>query len=166
VNDEEIAELAGGLRTAVNRLAHVLRAPVAQHGVTPTRLTALATLEKHGPLRPGELADRMSISAASMSRLTEVLLNGGWADRKPDSADRRAFLLSLSAHGAATLDELRRESTGQLADALRALPEEQQRALTQALPVLTAIADRRLGDTPRKDPRDDHASRASSGTTV
>ena len=52
----------------------MLRAPVAQHGVTPTRLTALATLEKHGPMRPGELADRMSISAASMSRLTEVLL--------------------------------------------------------------------------------------------
>jgi DNA-binding MarR family transcriptional regulator len=85
------------LASAVNRLAHVLRGPVARHGVTPTRLTALATLEKHGPLRAGELADRIDISAASMSCLTEVLLNGGWADRKPDPAERRAFLLSLSS---------------------------------------------------------------------
>lgn len=142
MDDREIAELAGGLRTAVSRLAHELRRPGAERGVTPTRLSAMVVLERHGPLRAGDLADRLHITAASMSRLAEVLLAGGWVGREPDPADRRASLLHLTAHGKSTLADLRRESTGELAEALRTLPDDQRRALAAALPVLEALADR------------------------
>lgn len=142
--ETHIAELAGGLRSVVNRLAHVLRSPVARQGVTPTRLTALAILERHGPLRPGDLAARMNISAASMSRLTEVLEEGRWIRRGSDPADGRACLLSLSDHGRETLAELRRESTSTLADDIRSLTEEQRAALDAALPVLAQLVDKGL----------------------
>lgn len=144
MDEDEVARLAGGLRTVVNRLAYVLRRPMAEQGVTPTRLTALITLEKLGPMRPGDLAAKLNISAASVSRLTEALLEGGWVEREPDPDDRRACLLDLTGAGAGSLETLRREGAGELADGLRELPEEDQQALAAALPVLAALADRSL----------------------
>lgn len=144
-----IAELAGGLRTAVSRLVHALRSPATDKGVTPTRLAALATLERHGPLRPGDLATRMNITAASMSRLTEALEDGGWVSRDADPADRRACLLELSVHGRTTLEGLRRETDSELANDISSLSEQDRAALEAALPVLTALADRHLDPTTR-----------------
>jgi DNA-binding MarR family transcriptional regulator len=138
---DEVARLAGGLRTTVVRLNHFLREPVARRGVTPTRLTAMATLEKRGPMRPGDLADRLSITAASMSRLVEALEEGGWVEREPDPEDRRAQLLSLSRHGRETLARMRSEGTGELAEAIRALPEAERDRLAAALPVLVRLSD-------------------------
>lgn len=142
VEDREVAELAGRLRSVVNHLAGLLRRPGARYGVTPSRLTALVTLERHGPLRPGDLARRMSITAASMSRLTEVLEEGGWVSRTADPADRRASLLSLNDRGHAILAQVRRESTSKLAADLRSLTEEQRAALAAALPVLSELVDK------------------------
>lgn len=134
-------ELAGELRTVVNRLAYALRSPVVRDGITPTRLSALMVLRKFGPLRPGALAERLHISAASASRLTDVLIDGGWARREPDPSDGRACLLSLSPHGEAALEKLRREGTGDLAGGIEELTDEQREALAAALPVLARLAD-------------------------
>lgn len=147
-----VAELAGGLRTAVNRLAHALRRPAIDQGVTPTRLTLLATLEQHGPLRPGDLAARMNISPASMSRLTEALEQGQWVTRDPDPADRRACLLRLSEHGQATLAHLRQENDSDLATDISALTDQERAALAAALPVLTTLAERHRGAAPSTGP--------------
>lgn len=144
---DEVARLAGGLRTTVARLNHSLRAPVARRGVTPTRLTAMATLEKCGPMRSGDLADRLSVTPASMSRLVEALEEGGWVDREPDPEDRRAQLLSLSAGGRETLETLRREGTGELAEAIRALSEGERAQLAAALPVLVRLSDYLIAPT-------------------
>jgi DNA-binding MarR family transcriptional regulator len=136
-----LGELAGGLRTVINRLAYTLRTPVAADGITPTRLAGMMTLMKHGPLRPGDLAARLSISAASASRLIDILVEGEWVEREPDPDDRRACLVSLSAHGVETLERLRREGTGELAAGIEALPADQREALAAALPALIALAD-------------------------
>jgi DNA-binding MarR family transcriptional regulator len=147
VSEPSVGELAGGLRTVVNRLAYALRTPVAADGITPTRLAGLMTLMKHGPLRPGDLAARLSISAASASRLIDVLIEGEWVGREPDPDDRRACLISLSPHGVATLERLRREGTGELAAGIEALPADQRESLAAALPALVALADRFLDST-------------------
>ena len=146
---DDVSRLAGGLRTVVVRLNHSLRAPVARRGVTPTRLTALATLEKCGPMRSGDLAERLGITAASMSRLVEALEDGGWIERQPDPEDRRAQLLSLSGEGRNTLGAARREGTGELAEAIRALPEAERTRLAAALPVLVRLSDE-LVSSPRR----------------
>jgi DNA-binding MarR family transcriptional regulator len=149
---DDNARLAGGLRTAVARLNHFLREPVARRGVTPTRLTAMATLEKRGPMRAGDLAAGLSISAASMSRLVEALEEGGWVARERDPEDRRAQLLSLSANGRETLETMRREGTGELADAIRSLSEADRDALAAAVPVLVRLSDE-LVVSPRQHQR-------------
>lgn len=145
-----IGRLAGGLRTVVVRLNHSFRQPVSHYGVTPTRLAAMSVLAKCGPMRSGDLAERLSVTPPSMSRLVEALQEGGWLDRGPDPQDRRAHLLTISDQGHTMLETLRRESTGALADAIRALPDTDRRALADALPVLVRLSDHLL-DSHRPD---------------
>ncbi len=138
-------ELAGALRTEVNRLAFHLRRPATKSGVTPTRLAALSALQRRPDgLRQGDLAAQMGVSPASMTRLVEILREAGWVVRERDRDDQRAYVVRLSAAGEQTLDGLRRESTTQLSEDIEALTDDQRVALSAAVPVLRELADRRL----------------------
>lgn len=141
---DRACELAGRLRTVTNRLAFHLRSPAARHGITPTRLAALAALAATGPRRLGDLATQLGITAASMSRLAEILQSAGWVRREPDPDDHRALRLSLTEHGVATLDSLRKEGTSRLTHDILDLTPDQRDALAAALPVLDVLADKWL----------------------
>jgi DNA-binding MarR family transcriptional regulator len=145
VDSVELQELAGQLRTVVSRLAFHLRTPATRDGITPTRLAALAALSAIGPCRLGDLAAQLGIGAGSMSRLAEILEDSGWVRRQDDPDDHRACLVGLTDLGAGTLDRLRRESTSWLTSDLSSLSRSQRRALSEAIPVLEALADRQLG---------------------
>ncbi|MEP7160517.1 MAG: MarR family transcriptional regulator, partial [Dermatophilaceae bacterium] len=137
--------LAGALRIEVNRLAFHLRGPATQFGITPTRLAALVALAKapHG-LRAGDLAEQLGVSAASLTRLVDVLQEAGWVERSRDDADRRVIRLALSTEGLTTLSALRTESTSRLQDHLDDLSPADQETLAEAVPILRGLADRRL----------------------
>lgn len=137
-------ELAGQLRVVVNRLSFHLRQPAAKREVTPTRLSVLFALEKGGPQRLGDLAGMLGISAASMSRLREVLEEGGWVAGDPDPSDLRACQLRLTEAGSALLEETRREGTGRLTEYILGLDADERRALEAAVPVLISLADHHL----------------------
>lgn len=144
-----VEELAGSLRTEISRLAYHLRSPATRSGITPTRLVALSALTKHPDgCRPGDLAGQLGISAASMTRLVEILVSAGWVARERDPRDARATLVRLTPAGRVTLDDLRVESESQLAADIAALSAHDRAALRKAVPVLRAIADSRLaGDS-------------------
>lgn len=143
-DDRQAAALAAELRTAVNRLAFYLRRDAGKRGITPSRLAAIAALDRGGPQRAGDVAASLGISAASMSRLTEVLEAGGWVRRTPDPADRRAFVLALTDEGTAALNDVRREGTSHLAADVALLSPQERDRLAAALPILAALADRHL----------------------
>ena len=143
-------DLAGSLRTELTRLAYHLRTPATKSGITPTRLAALAALARHEQgCRQGDLAAEMGISAASMTRLVDIMIDANWVLRSRDESDARAFVLRLSDHGQHTLESLRSEGTSQLSNDIEHLSADERRTLAAAVPILRGIADRRLGaDSP------------------
>ena len=145
-----VDDLAGSLRTEINRLAYHLRTPATKSGITPTRLAALAALARHDHgCRQGDLAVEMGISAASMTRLVDILIDANWVLRQRDQSDARAFVLQLSDHGRHTLEGLRSEGTSRLSTDIKHLSRDERRTLAAAIPILRGIADRRLGpDSP------------------
>jgi DNA-binding MarR family transcriptional regulator len=145
-----VDDLAGSLRTELTRLAYHLRTPATKSGITPTRLAALAALARHDQgCRQGDLAVEMGISAASMTRLVDIMIEANWVLRRRDRGDARAFVLRLSDHGCQTLESLRSEGTSQLSTDLEHLTRDERRILAAAIPILRGIADRRLGtDSP------------------
>ncbi len=133
------------LRVAIARVWRRLRRHELA-GLTPTQLSALATVERAGPMRLGDLAAAEGIAPSTLTRLVTVLEELGYVERCPVPGDARASTLTVAPQGRAVLERIRREGTILLADSLRALSPEELAALAAALPALEHLAD--------ADPRD------------
>src|SRR5919112_475468 len=120
--------LAAHLRLAVARTARRLRQE-AGGGLSPTMTAALATVDRHGPLTPSELAARERIQRPTATRLIAKLEADGLVGRTADPVDGRSFLIALTPEGAALLRELRTRKDAFLAERLRRLSGEDRATL-------------------------------------
>ena len=134
----EETELAARLRLVVGRLNRRIRID-GRESVPPLQLSAMVTVEEHGPLRLSDLARREAVSVPTMSRVLTALDEQGLVVRTPDPQDARGVLITLSAEGARRLDEVRTQRTALIARRLARLDDDQRRALTAALPALEAL---------------------------
>jgi len=128
------------LRVALARLSRRLRKHELA-GLTPTQLAALATVERSGPMRLGDLAAAEGIAPSTLTRLVAALEDSGYARRYADPSDARASTLAITPRGHDLLERLRTESTLELAASLRLLTPAQRSALAEALPVLEQLAE-------------------------
>jgi len=133
------SELATRLRLAVGRLARRIR--LATNDIPPLQLSALATLDKHGPLRSGELAQREAVTAPTMTRVLAALAERGLVVREADPTDARSVRVSLSPAGIDALTRIRSERTALLGARVARLTPEQRTALITALPALEALVE-------------------------
>jgi len=134
------AALASSLRLAVMRLARRLRAQRADTSLGLSQLAALATLDRHGPLAPGELAAHERVQPPSMTRLVGSLEFAGLVTRAAHPTDGRQVLLTTSPAGRALLDEDRRRRDAWLTQQLRDLPAADLAVLRAAAAVLDRLA--------------------------
>jgi DNA-binding MarR family transcriptional regulator len=130
---------------AIARLSRRLRKHELA-GLTPTQLAALATVERAGPLRLGDLAAAEQIAPSTLTRLVSVLEDHGYVQRCAVPGDARAWTLVVTPRGHEVLDRIRQENTLLLADSLLTLSPEHLAALAAALPALEQLADRALPD--------------------
>ncbi|HZE33926.1 MAG TPA: MarR family transcriptional regulator [Actinoallomurus sp.] len=133
------AATAGRLKLAMTALTRRLRKDWPDE-LTPSRVTALATVAAGEPLAVGELAKRMGVSTPTVSHIVDALDKQGLIARLPDPHDRRICRLTTSDAGAELLEELSRRTTGILADRIHQLSPAQQSAIEAALPALEALA--------------------------
>ena len=133
-------ELAARLRLAVARTARRLRQE-AGTDLGPAQTSALATIERHGPLAPSELAERERIKRPTATKLVRSLEAAGLLDRVRDPEDGRSSILSASAEGRALLRRLRARKTAYLAQQLRDLDAGDLAALERAADVLERILE-------------------------
>lgn len=152
-------EAAARLRMAIVRTARRLRQEAAEGAgvdLTPTSASALATVERHGPLTPSELADIERVRRPTATRTLRVLLEAGLVNRTPDPADGRSSLVSINADGKERLRRLRGRKNAYLARRMRNLPDSDLRTLERAAEILEGILEepRRAGpEEPRRCPR-------------
>jgi DNA-binding MarR family transcriptional regulator len=130
---------AARLRMAIARLARMLR---RHHlaGLTPTQLSALATVEKTGPVQLSVLAAAEGIAPSTLTRLVTSLEESGYVRRSAVPGDARASMLSITPDGRAVIERIREESTLMLAGLLTQLTAGQQAAIAAALPALEQLA--------------------------
>ncbi|MDT7546347.1 MAG: hypothetical protein QOE99_2457 [Actinomycetota bacterium] len=132
--------LASSLRLSVMRLARRLRAQRADTSLTLSQLAALATLDVHGALTPGELAAHEKISPPSMTKIVAALESSGLVDRAPHPTDGRQVLLAVSREGQALIKENRRRRDVWLTQHLKDLDPEELAVLRSAVGILDRLA--------------------------
>jgi DNA-binding MarR family transcriptional regulator len=133
-------DLAVRLRLAVTRTARRLRQE-ASAGLSPSQGAMLATIERHGPLTPSELALRERVQRPTVTRMLARLEADGIVQRAADPADGRSFLVSLTPAGRTLLDEVRTRKDAYLASRLNELDDEERAALDRAATVLEQLLE-------------------------
>jgi DNA-binding MarR family transcriptional regulator len=139
------AALATAMRISISRLARRLRVERLGLGGTGTvlseiQLAALAALERHGSMTPGELAEYEKVQPPSMTRVIAVLEERGLVRREPHATDRRQVILTVTIDGRDLVQRVRRRREAWLAQRLQELTPDERQILRAAAPILEKIS--------------------------
>jgi DNA-binding MarR family transcriptional regulator len=139
------AALATAMRISVSRLARRLRVERLGLGGTETvlsdiQLAALAALERHDSMTPGELAEHEKVQPPSMTRVIALLEERGLVRRQPHTTDRRQVILTVTDEGRNVVQRVRRRREAWLAQRLQELSPDERQILRAAAPILEKIS--------------------------
>jgi DNA-binding MarR family transcriptional regulator len=137
--------LATALRISVSRLARRLRversaASLGEPDLSETQLAALATLERHGAMTPGELAEHEKVQPPSMTRVISALVESQLVRREPHASDRRQVVLTATGAGRDLVIKARRRREAWLAKRLQELSSAERATLRAAAPILEKLS--------------------------
>jgi DNA-binding MarR family transcriptional regulator len=122
--DAALERLLDGLLKLSGTMAARSRAWGGEDGILSRGdLSVLGTLGVKGPMRPGVLAAHLQVGAPVMSRQVAALAADGLLERRPDPADGRAELVSLTDAGRARLLRARQAICARLAE--RVVPRDE-----------------------------------------
>lgn len=136
----DLAGLASHLRLSVFRASRTLRRE-SQAGISPTLLAALSTIERHGPMRAGALAEHEQVRKPTVTRILVALVDEGLAERTPDPLDGRVSWVQLTPAGRALMRRVRRRTDRYLAQRLRRLDADDVATLARAADILDRITE-------------------------
>ena len=129
---------AARLRMALVRLARTLRRH-GDPGLSPSQISALATVEEFGPMRISALATYEAMGAPAATRVVATLEELNLLERRDDPGDKRASVVDLSDVGRATLAKLWNERTIGLSSRLERLSAKERATINAALPALEKL---------------------------
>ncbi len=133
------SRLAEELRISVARLSRRLRAQ-AGDDLSVTQFSALAVLERHGEMTPGELAEHEHVRPPSMTRTVAALEAARLVARRAHPTDRRQVVLAVTEAGSTLLREHRRRKEAWLARRVADLTDEERAVLESAVPILERLS--------------------------
>lgn len=133
----------GRLSRAARQVEDALRVNQRRFGLTPDEFDVLATLRRAGDpfeMNPCTLGDSMMISSGTVTHRLDKLEKRGLVSRRPDPADRRGVLVSLTPEGRELQDTAMASHLELEARLLSGLTERQRADLARLLKLLSATA--------------------------
>jgi DNA-binding MarR family transcriptional regulator len=133
-------ELAARLRPVLVRMARRLRQESGTD-LSPSLATALATIDRRGPLTPSGLAEIERVRRPTATRMVARLEAKGLLLRTTDPGDGRVSLVSTSPAGSALLKKIRGRKNAYLARRLRELSDDEAADLERAAAILERLLE-------------------------
>jgi DNA-binding MarR family transcriptional regulator len=134
------SELAALLRVSATRLSRRLRQQ-AEAGLSPSQLSALTAVARHGSMTLGELADYERVAPPTVTKIVAKLEGDGLLARTIDPHDRRVARVAVTKAGDRLLAEARQRKTAWLSGRIAQLDDDERRRLAAALDVLDALTN-------------------------
>lgn len=94
------------LRQLMRRVAHHYDLEMARAGLKTTQYSLLSHVLKLGPLRPGELAQAMKVSASTLTRNLKPLIDAGCVELAAGT-DARSRSVRITSAGTAKREQAR-----------------------------------------------------------
>lgn len=138
MSDLDPADLAARFRQALMPLVRKLRTNV-EEGMTPSLMSALASVNRLGPITLGDLAAAEKVSPPMATKLANGLEERGLVSRVGCVDDKRVTRLELTKDGRALLDRSHRRRNAWLAQRFARLTEDERIALAEAVTVIERL---------------------------
>lgn len=132
---------AARLGVVLTRLSRQMRRQ-ADTGLSPSQLAALTTIERHGPMTLGALAEHERVAPPSITKVVGKLSQAGLILRTVDPDDRRSTTVSLTREGVALLAASRKRKNAWLAGQMNKLEPADLATVVAAIGALEALAER------------------------
>ena len=138
---DEVAEVASRMRLATARLHRTLRQS-ADSGLSPSQLSALVAIDRHGSMTLGELATHEAVAPPTITGVVARLEADGNVAREADPLDRRVVRVTATDQGREVVIRTRERKDAWLTQRIAGLDPEELERLAAALPVIEALAER------------------------
>jgi DNA-binding MarR family transcriptional regulator len=139
--EPDVHDVAAAVRVSIGLLLRRMRQVRPDDELSLPESSALTRLDRAGPATPGALAKLEQISPQSMGATVAALEGRGLIERRPDPADGRRVVLSVTETGLELLRNKRGARTEQLAQALSTgFTPTELRQLMEAAPLLERLA--------------------------
>lgn len=138
MSDLDPADLAARFRQALVPLVRKLRTNV-EEGMTPSLMSALATVSREGPITLTELAAVEKVTPPMATKLANALEERGLVARVGCVDDRRVTRLELTRPGRQMLDRSHRRRNAWLAKQLAELTDDERVAIAEAVAVIERL---------------------------
>lgn len=123
-------------------------------GLTRAQWRVLVHLAGREGLNQSGLAEILELDTVTLGRHIDNLEKSGWLERRPDPADRRAWLLFLTNAARPTLDRMENLAAETMATAMAGVDEVAQARFQQTLEQiktnLTTSSETEISDQSRK----------------
>src|SRR5829696_1997461 len=114
---------------------------VERHDLSRTAASLLSRLRDGGPQRITALADGEAVAQPTMTTLVGRLERAGLVERRPDPADARAVLVTITSEGVERLLAIRDARAAAMDARLAALDPGEREVLAAAIPVLDKLIE-------------------------
>lgn len=138
--ETEMFSLANDLRLACQRIARRVRFE-STSAVAPHQFSVLVYLHRVGAQTPTQLAAHDRVSAPSMTRTINCLVDDGLVERFPHPDDRRQVLVRATEAGESVVRETIAERDTWMLKHLEDKTPEQLALLRQAADLLLEVSD-------------------------
>ncbi len=110
----------------------------AHHGVQPGHIGLLGILRIR-PYTLGELADKMCVSAPTMSNTINALEERGWVERTRSDEDRRIVWITIADAGRQFVETMNADTEARITELLDGLDDDQCEAMLSGLTLLRDV---------------------------
>jgi DNA-binding MarR family transcriptional regulator len=129
----DTAVIVQGLRRIVKALQTYSQDVRSGYGLTGPQLWAMKTLQRHGRMPTGQLADALVVNQSSISALVDRLVRRGLVRRIRGRADRRFVEIALTPRGDALVADAPEAAQGRLLHALERMRASQVSRIRRAV---------------------------------
>jgi DNA-binding MarR family transcriptional regulator len=131
------------LAAVLEQLLRLIRQLATAGDLSMAAASVLARLVRDGPQRLTELANAEGISQPGMTQLATRLARDGLVRRTASSDDRRGVLVEVTGAGLELIGRRRAQRAEALQQMLGRLAQQDQDAITTALPALVRLIEAR-----------------------
>ncbi len=144
----DIQRDAQALQAAVADLVRVYqfrdRDRICCHDISVTQCYALETLVEHGPMRLGDLSERLFLDKSTTSRVVRALVKKGYVGQHADPEDGRATALRATGAGRNLCVRINNDLVEQQKELLADLEPEVRGRVVDVIRRLAQAADSRF----------------------